>query len=91
MANGMRARGGKSFDRTNRELGEEEAQMLLNSTIDWEALRSHFTDSDIYDSLVGAVKEATQNNNDLGLLQQRIMDLGEEGLSLVQKVVGLVR
>ena len=91
MANGMRDRGRKTFDRTNQELADKEAAVLLRTTIDWEALRPQIADDGApWDKLVAAVNEATQNNNDLALLKQRLTALGTEGMDLVQKVVRLI-
>ena len=92
MGNGMRDQGRKTFDRTNQELENKEAEVLLKTTIDWKALRPQVEGDDaLWDELIKAVDEATEHNNDLALLKQRLTALGTEGMELVQKVVGLIR
>ena len=82
--------GNKTFDRTNAELSDEEAKILLETNIDWEALRPKISDQEIYNRLIHEVQAATQKNENLAQLKDRLSTLGKEGLSVAKKIAQLV-
>ena len=86
----MGSLGDQAFDQTEKELSEIEANVFLQTTIDWEALRPQVNDPAIYDKLIAAVNEATQRNESVAQLNSRLQQLGTEGFDLAQKVVKLI-
>jgi len=86
----MASLGDKSRDKTNLELSDTEASLLLSTTIDWEALRPQVTDQQTYDRLIEQVKLATANNENLAQLKVRLETLGKEGWQLAQKIIKLI-
>ena len=86
----MASLGDKARDRTNLELSDTEANILLSTTIDWEALRPQVTDKQTYDRLIEQVQQATANNEDLAQLKNRIETLGKEGVQLAKTIIELI-
>ena len=82
--------GDQTFKKTNQEFADEEAELLLRTSIDWEALRPKVTDSALYDQLIAIVNEATQKNESIAQLKNRLSQLGKEGFNLVKKVVKFI-
>ena len=82
--------GDQVFKETDKELTDEEAELLLRTSIDWDALRPKVTDSAVYDQLIAVVNEATQRNESIAQLNDRLKQLGKEGVGLAKKVIGLL-
>lgn len=82
--------GNKSVERTNVELSDEEANILLTTKIDWEELRPKVSNQEVYDKLIAAVEEATQKNENLAQLKTRFETLGKEGFAMVKTIVDLI-
>jgi hypothetical protein len=83
----MGKKGDKTLKRTDRELADEELQVLLVTDIDWEKLRPQIKDKTAYDNLIGAVEEANRKNKDIALLKTRLQALGKESWTLAKKVI----
>ncbi len=86
----MAGRGDRAAARTNAELAEQELQVLLQTTIDWEEIRPEITDQETYDALIAAVQAATAQNENIAQLKDRLAALGSGGAALVKKVISLV-
>jgi hypothetical protein len=86
----MAGLGDEAFKQTDNELAENEANLLLQTSVDWEALRPQVNDPEIYDQLIAAVNEATQRNESVAQLNTRLQQLGKEGFNLAQKVVASI-
>ncbi len=82
--------GDQVFDETDRELADEEVGILLRTSIDWEGLRPQVTNAAVYDQLIAVVQESTRKNESIAQLRGRLQQLGQEGLKLVKKVIGLI-
>jgi len=82
--------GNKTFDRTDDELSDDEALLLLNTNINWEELRPEVTDHEVYDKLINIVQEATQKNENLAQLKDRLKTLGKEGFAVAKKIIKLI-
>lgn len=81
----------KVYDKTNQELAEQELEMLINTSINWEKLRPNVTDKEAYDRLTNAVNEATQNNESQAQLQKRLTDLGAGVQNMALQVTKLLK
>lgn len=86
----MAKKGKKTFDKTDIELTDEEMNVLLNTTINWDDLRPKISDQELYDKLIEAVEHTTANNENLAQLKNRLQTLGKEGWSLAKKIIDLV-
>lgn len=83
---GMGGLGKEATDKTNAELQDEEAQLLLDTHVNLEDLRPKVSDQEAYDALIAAVDEATRHNKDLGLLKSRVKEIGEAGIKVFNKI-----
>lgn len=81
--------GDQAFRQTDEELAEREAEVLLQTTIDWEELRPQIDGGEVYDQLIAEVQDATRKNEDLAQLKERIQTLGTEGIQMARKVIEL--
>lgn len=82
--------GNDTFERTNIELSDDEVNLLITTSIEWESFRPKVSDQELYDKLIAAVEESTQKNENLAMLKTRLETLGKEGLALAKKVAGLI-
>lgn len=85
----MGSLGDKAFKKTDKEFAEREAELLLKTSIDWEQLRPKVGDPEHYDKLMAIVEEATENNEHISRLKERVESLGKEGITLARKVLDL--
>jgi hypothetical protein len=76
----------KAANKTNTELRDEEAQLLLDTRVNLEDLRPKVSDQETYDALIAAVDEATRHHNDLALLKSRVKEMGEAGIKVFNKI-----
>lgn len=67
-------------------LFNREKQLLKASTLDWSSLKPSVTDQETYDRLMEAVKIATDRNESIAQLKDRITDLGSAALDLAGKM-----
>ena len=86
MTNGMRNRAKKTRKKIDRRLAEVEQQLLADTTLDWEEIRPHVSDQAEYDRLIEIVDAATERNESIGQLIDRLKALGVEGAKLLGKV-----
>jgi hypothetical protein len=86
----MAALGNKTVKRTNLELSDDEARVLLMTTIGWDALRPQVDDQQTYDRLIEQVSQATESNENLAQLKARVETLGQEGWKLAKKIIELI-
>jgi hypothetical protein len=82
--------GKEAYERTNRQLADREARLLLEQQVNWEKLRPQVGESELYERLIAAVEEATEKNNNLAVLKSRLEELGAEGVKLSRKVIELL-
>lgn len=82
--------GDETFNRTNSELSDAEAELLTRTSVDWEALRPNIQDQATFDKLIEAVKQSTARNENLAELKNRIIDIGEAGISIASTVAKLI-
>ena len=68
----MKKIGNETFQETDQNLADQEVEMLLNTSIDWESLRPQITNQTIYNSLMTEVKDSTQRNESAAQLKNRI-------------------
>jgi len=86
----MASLGKKTVEKTNLELSDEEANVLLTTTVDLKSLQPQVGESEIYDQLIEQVQQATSNNENLAQLKSRIETLGSEGWKLAKKIIELI-
>ena len=82
--------GEQVYKETDQELADEEVELLLVTSIDWETLRPQVTNDAVYNQLISEVNEATQRNESIAQLSKRLQQLGEEGQALAKKVIRLL-
>lgn len=82
--------GDETYKRTDEELSDEEARVLLNSEAKLEELRPEVTDPELYDELISEVRESTRKNENLARLNGRLEKLGEKGIKLAKEVIRLI-
>lgn len=82
--------GDETFKRTDKELSDEEARVLLISEANWNELRPMVTDPELYDELISEVLESTRKNENLARLKGRIEKLGEKGIKMAKEVIDLI-
>jgi hypothetical protein len=90
MASGMSKLAGKSAAKVDAKFAQREAQLIKDTSFDWDAIKPKLADEAEYAELMAVVQEATDNNESLGQLVGRLKDLGAGGLALVDKVKGFV-
>ena len=89
---GRMAKIGKAtINKTNAQLSSVELVTISNTSIDWASLKPQITDQASYDKLIDAVNEATQHNENIGLLQERLEDLGDGVISVAKKVYDIIK
>lgn len=79
--------GDETRERTDRELADEEAEVLLRSQVAIERLRPEVTDEATYEHLLVAVREATSHNESAAQFKARIERLGETGLAVAREIL----
>ena len=82
--------GKKAYEDTEQELANQEVELLLVTSIDWETLRPQVTNDAVYNQLISEVNEATQRNESIAQLSKRLQQLGQEGQALAKKVIKLL-
>lgn len=85
----MGSLGDQAFEQTNEELADREAKLLLETDIDWGDIRPQIDGGEVYEQLMMEVREATNNNEDLVQLKERIQSMGKEGVQMVRKVIAI--
>ena len=71
-------------------LHDEELKLLATTTIDWERLRPRVENQEVFDRLQAAVQAATDRNESIAQLRDRIAGLGSEGIGVLRKVKSLL-
>jgi hypothetical protein len=87
----MATPGNETFEETNQNLADDEFQLLLNTSIDWEQLRPKINDAVLYDELIRIVNDATRRNENLSQLKEKINSLGQQGVILTKQIMTLIR
>ena len=85
MTNGMRGRARQTSKKIDERLAEVENDLLANTTLDWQSIRPQLSDQAEYDRLMTVVNEATQRNESIGQLVDRLKALGAGGAELLTK------
>lgn len=86
MANGQRGRARRTRERIDARFAEIENNLLADTTLDWQSIRPELTDQAEYDRLMVIVNEATQRNESIGQLVDRLKALGSGSAELLAKV-----
>jgi hypothetical protein len=81
----------KVADQVDKELADQELAVLKATSTNLEELRPKIADQATYDALISAVQASTAKNESLAQLKDRIEALGNEAVTLAQKVSGLIR
>lgn len=87
---GMNDRARESARRTDARLAEREAELLAETSIDWEAIKPRLASDDERRQLTDAVRQATEHNETVGSVCKRLENLGTEGMALAKKVRSLI-
>jgi hypothetical protein len=83
--------GNRTIDKTNFQLSDVELDVISSTSIDWDSLKPQITDKDSYEKLIKAVNEATQNNEDIALLKDRLEGLGKGVIDVAKKIYVIVK
>lgn len=83
---GMMDRAKQAKERTDKKLAEREQELLAETDIDWEAIAPKLSDPKEQEMLKQAVQEATDNNESVGAVLERLKRLGSEGAALAERV-----
>ena len=87
---GMGEIGDSVANNTNDALAEREKELISETTIDWNAMRPQIGSESDYQKLMDAVQKATDHNETVAAVVERLEKLGTEGLALAKKVRGLI-
>jgi hypothetical protein len=88
---GMEGLANEVVGQVDKELADEEARLLQQTTVNLEQLRPQISDPDAFDKLVEAVQKSTQKNENLAQLKVRLEKLGEGVLRIAKEVAGKIK
>ncbi len=88
---GMEGLANEVVSQVDKELVDEEARLLQQTTVNLEQLRPQISDPDAFDKLVEAVQKSTQKNENLAQLKARLEKLGEGVLRIAKEVAGKIK
>lgn len=88
---GMEGLANEVVGQVDKELADEEARLLQQTTVNLEQLRPQISDPDAFAKLVEAVQESTQKNENLAQLKARLEKLGEGVLRIAKEVAGKIK
>ncbi len=88
---GMEGLANEVVGQVDKELADEEARLLQQTTVNLEQLRPQISDPDAFDKLVEAVQKSTQKNENLAQLKARLEKLGEGVLRIAKEVAGKIK
>ena len=87
---GMGKRSRETRARVDEELKERELTVLIDTTVDLEALRPKISDAESFNKLVEAVQASTGKNESIAQLKDRITTLGKGVIDVAKEVIKLV-
>ncbi len=90
MSNGMDDLAEDAAREVDKIFAKREAQLIADTTFNWESIKPELEDDAEYDRLMAVVKESTKKNESLGQLVTRLKDLAEGGVALAEKVKNFV-
>ncbi len=90
MSNGMDDLAEDAAREVDKIFAKREAQLIADTTFNWESIKPELEDDAEYDRLMAVVKESTKKNESLGQLVIRLKDLAEGGVALAEKVKNFV-
>jgi hypothetical protein len=73
------------------ELKDEEITLLEDTKVDLESLRPQISDEESFNKLIEAVKAATDHNESIAELRQRITDFGEGAVKVAKEVFDIIK
>jgi hypothetical protein len=74
----------------DHELRGELDKIKQANVHDLEALKPRISDPEVYEVLLGAVRNSTSQNEDIVLFQQRLKVLGSKALDVAKEASGLL-
>lgn len=80
----------ESAAETDALLLNEYTALIKLTSADFDKLRPQINDQDLYDKLISAVEEATNNNLALAEFQKRLETLGEGAVQLGKDIIKLI-
>jgi hypothetical protein len=87
---GMGDLGRESADRTDAQLAQREAELIMETRVDLESLRPRVSDPQALELLIQAVNESTERNEDIAQFQERINSLGKAVVRVAGEVKSLI-
>ncbi len=88
---GMEGLANEVVSQVDKELANEEASLLQQTTVDLEQLRPQISDPDAFDKLVEAVQKSTQKHESLAQLKARLEKSGAGVLRTAPQVAGKIK
>ena len=85
MANGMGNLAARTAAEVNAKFAEREAELVAETALEWEQIKPQLEDAD-YGRLMAEVQAATNANESLGQLINRLENLAVGGVALAAKV-----
>ena len=73
--------------KVNQMLSDRELQILKNTGVNWNKLRPQISDEESFNKLIDAVQVATQKNESIAELKNRIFNLGESVIKVAKEVL----
>lgn len=80
----------ESVAETDALLSNEYTVLMKLTAADYDKLRPKISDKDLYDKLIAAIQEATNDNLALSEFQERLEALGEGAVQLGKDIIKLV-
>jgi hypothetical protein len=87
---GMGDLGRESADRTDAQLAQREAELIMETRVDLESLRPRVSDPQALELLIQAVNESTERNEDIAQFKERINSLGKAVVRVAGEVKSLI-
>ena len=86
MSNGFDDIAGGAAAEVDALFAAREAELIKDTTFNWEDIKPKLTDEAEYERLMGVVNQATEDNVSIGQLVTRLKGLAEGGVALADKV-----
>jgi hypothetical protein len=88
---GMKDRAKETASKVDRKLAHKELALLMETRINIEELSPKITSHQDYDELMNIINNATDANNNVALLEEKIYKLGESGLQLANNILKAIK
>lgn len=81
----------KTKEKVDEILKEDELSLLLDTQIDLDSLRPQVSDQESFNKLIEAVQTATNQNESIAQLRERVVGLGEGVVKIGKEVFDIIK